>query len=119
MTVGYGYRPWLTGFWLLALTLPGTLSFGAQAPIPAKRDDGAPFRPLVYTLDLLIPIGGLGQRTAWYWSDTGLPWPAYLFIASGRVLTTAVIAGITRTLQRNQRAHRPGHPGHRSAAGSR
>ncbi|WP_406482434.1 oxidoreductase [Streptomyces sp. NBC_01615] len=101
VTVGYGYRPWLAGVWLLALTLLGTLVFGAHSPTPVKQGEGAPFQPLVYTLDLLIPIGGLGQRTAWYWTDGSLQWLAYLLIALGWVLTTAVIAGVTRTVQRN------------------
>ncbi|MFD5002349.1 oxidoreductase [Streptomyces mutabilis] len=101
LTVGYGYRPWLAGVWLLALTLLGTLSFGAHSPSPVKRGEGVPFQPLVYTLDLLIPIGGLGQRTAWYWPDDSLQWLAYLLIAFGWVLTTAVIAGVTRTLQKS------------------
>ncbi|MFB6783043.1 MULTISPECIES: oxidoreductase [unclassified Streptomyces] len=100
-TVGYGYRPWLAGVWLLALTLLGSLSFGAGSPRPAQQGEGAPFQPFVYTLDLLIPIGGLGQRTAWYWSNDSLQWLAYLLIAVGWVLTTAVIAGVTRTVQRN------------------
>ncbi|MFF7705392.1 oxidoreductase [Streptomyces lydicus] len=100
-TVGYGYRPWLAGIWLLILTLLGTLAFGAHSPTPVKPGEGAPFQPLVYTLDLLIPIGGLGQRTAWYWPDGGLQWLAYLLIALGWVLTTSVIAGVTRTLQKN------------------
>ncbi|MEU9015427.1 oxidoreductase [Streptomyces sp. NPDC048479] len=100
-TVGYGYRPWLAGVWLLILTLLGALVFGAHSPTPVKTGEGAPFQPLVYTLDLLIPIGGLGQRTAWYWSNYGLQWLAYLLIAFGWVLTTAVIAGVTRTLQKN------------------
>ncbi|MFF3817454.1 oxidoreductase [Streptomyces bluensis] len=100
-TVGYGYRPWLAGVWLLALTLLGRLSFGAHSPTPVKQGEGTPFQPLVYTLDLLIPIGGLGQRTAWYWSNDSLQWLAYLLIALGWVLTTAVIAGVTRTLQKN------------------
>jgi hypothetical protein len=101
VTVGYGYRPWLAGVWLLALTLLGTLVFGAHSPTPVKQGEGAPFQPLVYTLDLLIPIGGLGQRTAWYWTDGSLQWLAYLLIALGWVLTTTVIAGVTRTVQRN------------------
>ncbi|MEV7395266.1 oxidoreductase [Streptomyces sp. NPDC091215] len=101
VTVGYGYRPWLAGVWLLALTLLGTLSFGAGSPSPVQRGEGAPFQPAVYTLDLLIPVGGLGQRTAWYWADGSLQWLAYLLIAVGWVLTTAVIAGITRSLQKN------------------
>ncbi|OSC61654.1 oxidoreductase [Streptomyces sp. 4F] len=101
LTVGYGYRPWLAGVWLLALTLLGTLSFGAHSPSPVKRGEGVPFQPLVYTLDLLIPIGGLGQRTVWYWPNDSLQWLAYLLIAFGWVLTTAVIAGVTRTLQKS------------------
>ncbi|MFB7259437.1 oxidoreductase [Streptomyces nojiriensis] len=101
VTVGYGYRPWLAGVWLLALTLVGALAFGTHSPQPVKPDEGAPFQPLVYTLDLLIPIGGLGQRTAWYWTQGGLQWLAYLLIAFGWVLTTAVIAGVTRTLQKS------------------
>lgn len=49
----------------------------------------------------MIPIGGLGQRTAWYWPNGILQWLAHLLIAFGWVLTTAVIAGLTRTLQKN------------------
>ncbi|MFF3215549.1 oxidoreductase [Streptomyces sp. NPDC002886] len=100
-TVGYGYRPWLAGVWLLALSLLGTLSFGTRSPNPVKQGEGAPFQPLVYTLDLLIPIGGLGQRTAWYWSNDSLQALAYLLIAFGWVLTTAVISGVTRALQKS------------------
>jgi hypothetical protein len=101
VTVGYGYRPWLAGVWLLALTLLGTLSFGTHTPTPVQRGESAPFQPLVYTLDLLIPFGGLGQRTSWYWSNGGLQLLAYLLIAFGWVLTTAVIAGVTRALQKS------------------
>ncbi|WP_406358527.1 oxidoreductase [Streptomyces sp. NBC_00658] len=101
VTVGYGYRPWLAGVWLLALTLLGALSFSTHAPTPVQRGEGAPFQPLVYTLDLLIPIGGLGQRSAWYWSNDSLQWLAYLLIAFGWVLTTAIIAGVSRALQKN------------------
>lgn len=101
VTVGYGYRPWLAGVWLLTLALLGTLVFGTHSPTPVKPGEGVPFQPLVYTLDLLIPIGGLGQRAGWYWSNNGLQWLAYLLIAFGWMLTTAVIAGVTRTLQKN------------------
>ncbi|MEV0319089.1 oxidoreductase [Streptomyces sp. NPDC050658] len=100
-TVGYGYRPWLAGVWLLILALLGTLMFAAHTPARVKPGEGAPFQPLVYTLDLLIPIGGLGQRSAWYWTDDGPQALSYLLIALGWVLTTAVIAGVTRTLQKN------------------
>ncbi|MGX2996122.1 oxidoreductase [Streptomyces sp. JNUCC 64] len=101
VTVGYGYRPWLAGVWLAALALLGTLAFGRATPTPVKPGEGAPFQPLVYTLDLLIPIGGLGQRTAWYWTDGVTQSLAHALVAAGWMLTTAVVAGVTRTLSRN------------------
>ncbi|MFF7654678.1 oxidoreductase [Streptomyces sp. NPDC007983] len=100
-TVGYGYRPWLAGLWLTALTLLGTAVFRAAHPKPVKPGEGAPFSPLVYTLDLLIPVGGLGQRNAWYWPAGPVQWLAYVLIAAGWLLTTAVVAGVTRVLNRS------------------
>lgn len=55
---------------------------------------------MAYTLDLLIPIGGLGQRNSWYWESTPAQWLAYALIAAGWLLTTAVVAGVTRQLNR-------------------
>ncbi|MEU0162222.1 oxidoreductase [Streptomyces sp. NPDC006261] len=101
VTVGYGYRPWMAGVWLLALTLLGTLAFSTHTPSAVKEGEGSPFQPFVYTLDLLVPIGDLGQRAGWYWSDDGVQWLAYLLIAVGWVLTTAILAGVTRTLQKS------------------
>ncbi|MGI5472817.1 oxidoreductase [Streptomyces sp. CA-132043] len=100
-TVGYGYRPWLAGLWLTALTLLGTAVFSAAEPTPVKQGEGAPFQPLVYTLDLLVPIGALGQRNAWYWTTDPQQFLAYALIAVGWLLTTAVVAGVSRVLNRN------------------
>ncbi|MGW2631490.1 hypothetical protein ACWC2K_19435 [Streptomyces chattanoogensis] len=99
--VGYGYRPWLAGLWLAALVLLGTTVFNAHSPRPTQPGQVPPFNAFVYTLDLLIPIGGLGQRTSWYWMGGAPAWLAYTLIAAGWLLTTAVLAGITRTLNRN------------------
>ncbi|MFE7563819.1 oxidoreductase [Kitasatospora sp. NPDC057500] len=98
-TVGYGYRPWQAVLWLGGLALLGTLVFRHGAPQQVKPGEGIPFNPLVYTLDLLIPIGGLGQRTAWYWTGAQ-QWFGYSLTALGWLLTTAVLAGISRTLNR-------------------
>lgn len=100
VTVGYGYRPWMAGIWLLALTLLGTVAFSTHTPRAVKEGEGSPFQPFVYTLDLLVPIGDLGQRTGWYWSEGSVQWLAYLLIAFGWVLTTAIVAGVTRALQK-------------------
>jgi hypothetical protein len=51
-------------------------------------------------LDLLIPIGGFGQREAWHWDERGVMWLSYGLIAAGWLLTTAVVAGVTRSLNK-------------------
>ncbi|MCF3131737.1 hypothetical protein [Streptomyces olivochromogenes] len=100
-TVGYGYRPWLAGLWLVALALMGTVVFSAHSPKPTQPGQVPPFHASVYTLDLLIPIGGLGQRGAWYRTGGATAWLAYALIATGWLLTTAVLSGISRTLSKN------------------
>ncbi|MFI2350800.1 oxidoreductase [Streptomyces sp. NPDC019443] len=100
-TVGYGYRPWLAGLWLTALIALGSAVFSTHSPAATKPGEGQPFNPVAYTLDLLIPIGGLGQREAWHWTTPGTQWLAYVLIAAGWMLTTAVVAGVTRTLNKN------------------
>ncbi|MFJ4717148.1 oxidoreductase [Streptomyces sp. NPDC088785] len=99
-TVGYGYRPWLAGLWLALLTAVGCGVFATHRPVPNKPGEGPPFHALVYTLDLLVPIGGFGQRDAWHWDGTGPQTLAYALVVVGWVLTTAVVAGVTRTLSR-------------------
>ncbi|WP_240634113.1 MULTISPECIES: hypothetical protein [Streptomyces] len=63
ITVGYGYRPWRAGIWLLALTLLGTLVFRGQHPVARNPADGPVFHALPYTLDLLTPIGASASAT--------------------------------------------------------
>lgn len=99
-TVGHGYRPWLAGLWLCALTPAGTLVFAA-ADGPYRSGGGPRFQPFVYTLDLLIPIGGLGQRDTWHWTGGPAQVLAYALIAMGWVLTTALVAGVTRSLNKS------------------
>jgi hypothetical protein len=101
VTVGYGYRPWRAGLWLAALVLLGATVFAAHTPHATEPGQVPPFNAVVYTLDLLIPIGGLGQRTSWYWDGGAAAWLSYALIAAGWILTTAVLAGITRTLNRS------------------
>ncbi|MGW6011033.1 oxidoreductase [Streptomyces sp. NPDC055210] len=100
-TVGYGYRPWRAGGWLILLSLIGTLVFSAHTPTANKEGEGPPFSAVAYTLDLLIPIGGFGQRGSWHWADPTVMGLSYALIAAGWLLTTAVVAGITRSLNKN------------------
>jgi hypothetical protein len=99
-TVGYGYRPWLAGLWLLGLLAFGTAVFSLSHPVPISGGPHLHFNAFLYTIDLLIPIGLFGQRDAWEpqgWEQ----WLVYVLVAAGWILATTLIAGITRVLRRS------------------
>jgi hypothetical protein len=98
-TVGYGYRPLRAASWLLALLVVGTVLHANFQPV-AVGDQPPSFQPLIYTLDLLLPIVDLGQERAF--QPTGAQqWLAYLLIAAGWLLATTIAAGLTRSLRRS------------------
>ncbi|MEU5951857.1 membrane-associated oxidoreductase [Streptomyces sp. NPDC047525] len=99
VTVGYGFRPMRAAGWLLVLLLTGAVAFALHHPRPLKSDEAPHFNPVFYTLDLLLPIIGFGQESA-FAPDGGYQWLSYLLIATGWVLVTTVAAGITRSLSR-------------------
>jgi hypothetical protein len=98
LLVGYGYRPWLAGLWILVLLAAGTVFFAVTPPVAARTDPPA-FSAPSYTLDLLLPVVNLGQETAWSPHGPGQT-IAHGLIIAGWILATAVIAGITRQLVR-------------------
>ncbi|MEV4804698.1 hypothetical protein AB0K18_32270 [Nonomuraea sp. NPDC049421] len=99
VTVGYGFRPLRAAGWLLALLAVGTAVFWLDRPPPLKRGEAPEFNPLVYTLDLLLPIIDFGQEKAFN-PGGGAQWLAYGLIAAGWVLATTIATGLTRTLRR-------------------
>ncbi|MFD4475000.1 membrane-associated oxidoreductase [Streptomyces sp. NPDC058471] len=99
VTVGYGFRPMRAAGWLLVLLLAGALAFALHHPRPLKSDEAPDFNPVFYTLDLLLPIIGFGQESA-FAPDGWYQWLSYLLVATGWVLVTTVAAGITRSLSR-------------------
>lgn len=102
--VGYGYRTWLAGVWLLLAWMIGTLAFSfaqhhGQLTAAKRPTELQHFNPLVYSIDVLLPIVNLGQDGGWiphrlaalcYWLLTLVGW----------ILTTAVVAGLTGVLKR-------------------
>ncbi|MFI6922773.1 hypothetical protein ACIBIZ_22720 [Nonomuraea spiralis] len=98
-TVGYGFRPLRAAGWLLALLAAGTVVFGLDRPPPLKPGEAPPFHPLVYTLDLLLPIIDFGQEKA-YNPQGGAQWLAWGLIVAGWVLATTIATGLTRSLRR-------------------
>jgi hypothetical protein len=101
-TVGYGYRPWLAGVWLAGLLTIGAFVFaGAHPDQFHQASKAAPdFQPVVYTLDVLLPIVDFGQERAWVPQDSARVW-AWGLTGAGWVLTTAFIAGLTNALKRD------------------
>ncbi|MFJ5549037.1 membrane-associated oxidoreductase [Streptomyces sp. NPDC093225] len=98
-TVGYGFRPMRAAGWLVALLLVGSVAFAVHHPVPLKADEAPQFNPVFYTLDLLLPIIGFGQESAFApagWQQ----WLSYLLIVTGWTLATTIAAGITRSLSR-------------------
>jgi hypothetical protein len=99
VTVGYGYRPLRAAAWLLAFLAAGTLAFGLHHPPPLAGVPHPAFNPLIYTLDLVIPLVDLGQRSA-YDPQGAQRWLAYLLIAVGWVFATTIASGLARVLRR-------------------
>ncbi|WP_066944743.1 hypothetical protein [Microtetraspora fusca] len=96
--VRYGYRPWLAGVWAGLLLALGTAVFSTHHPSQIGLDEKRSFNPLLYTLDLLVPVSLFDQRGAWEpvgWTQ----WLAGGLITAGWVLATALIAGATRVLR--------------------
>ncbi|MQA09990.1 MAG: oxidoreductase [Pseudonocardiaceae bacterium] len=99
--VGYGYRPTRALVWLLLCLIGGSVWFGVQPPLQEiNADDTLVWNPVLYTVDLLVPIVDFGNKNRWLtegvnqWISTGL-------IATGWILATTVAAGVTRMLRRN------------------
>lgn len=116
VTVGYGHR---TGRALAALLVLWALGAGAyraawedgaiqhdRSTVEGRCPADAPcFQPVVFSLDTLVPVVSLGQDSAWHVSSDVRRGPLYEWlqwsqIVLGWVLSTAVVAGAGRVLQR-------------------
>jgi hypothetical protein len=98
-TVGYGYRTWLAGAWLIALLTIGTWVFSGVHMI-ATSSNPPPFHPFAYTADVTLPIVNLGQKSAWEPQGAAV-YCSWVLTGAGWVLTTAAVAGLTGILKRD------------------
>ncbi|GGU15207.1 hypothetical protein [Streptomyces lateritius] len=102
LTVGYGYRTWLSALWLLALLALGTAVFAHAYP-SHMTPTGTPapaFHPIAYTFDVRVPNIDIGQQKAWLPTGSAL-YCSWLLSVAGWILTTAVVAGLSGVLKRN------------------
>jgi len=103
-TVGYGYRTWQAGIWLVGMVVVGAALFSQQYPgqlSPVHTGKEQPeFQPVLYTLDLLVPVINIHQRDAW--TAHGLAaWLVLAFTLTGWLLTTAFVLSVTGFLKRD------------------
>jgi hypothetical protein len=99
-TVGYGYRPLRAAGWLLLALTIGSIAFGLHPPVKLDPASAKGFDPVLYTLDVLLPLGELGQQDA-FEPDDGFRWLMYALMATGWILATTAAAGIARSLRRD------------------
>ncbi|MFF3891285.1 hypothetical protein [Streptomyces sp. NPDC001914] len=96
---GYGYAPRRALLWLVALVAAGSAWFSVHTPAPVGGSGQRDFDPVLYCMDLLIPVVSLGYRSAF----DPVGWDkavAVFLIVSGWVLATAVVSGASRMLSR-------------------
>jgi hypothetical protein len=99
ITVGYGYRPARAVLWLFALLAIGSVTYTYVSPAPLNPSGAPHFNPVIYTLDLLLPVVDLGQKHAF--NPLGAEqWLSYMLAASGWVLATTIAASVARILTR-------------------
>ncbi len=99
LTLGYGYRPWRALAWLAVLLVVGSVTFAVQRPPPIPGAVVPHFNPVIYTLDLLLPLVDLGLKHSFNPSGFG-QWLSYVLNAAGWVLVTTVAAAAARVLRR-------------------
>jgi len=107
LAVGYGYQPGRAVGWFLGLLAAGTIWFsqarcpqlGQDGVCPIKADEHPAWDPLLYTLDLLIPVVDIGHDRAW--DPVGADKiAAVALMAAGWVLVTTLVAAAGRALNR-------------------
>ncbi|MGC5035642.1 MULTISPECIES: oxidoreductase [unclassified Streptomyces] len=99
-TVAYGYRPGRAAVWMAVLWAAGSFAFAQAGHPPMKRGEHPEWDPVLFSLDLLLPVIDLGQVGFWQLRG-GWQWLAAAMILLGWVLATTVAAGATRLLRRN------------------
>ncbi|MGY1679917.1 hypothetical protein [Geodermatophilus sp. SYSU D01176] len=100
-TVGYGYRAWLAGPWLLGVFLAASISFAALYPdgFTTKRGAGE-FDPWLYAADHLLPVLSLSQHNDF--APQGL---ASVLVVTctvvGWLLTSVFVLSLTGVIRRD------------------
>lgn len=99
-TVAYGYKPGRAAVWMAVLWALGAFLFSRNPPAELHPGESPHWNPVLYALDLLLPVIDLGQDG--YWKPQGrFQWAAATLILLGWILATTVAAGASRLLRRS------------------
>ena len=106
--IGFGYRTGRALVPFAAFLAFGWWYFGKAYDdgdiIPrstAETMSVSPFRPLIYSLDQLVPVVNFGQREHWVATGDAQTLVTVMVIV-GWILTTAILAALTGLVRRNQ-----------------
>ena len=97
--LGYGHRPGRVLLWLIVLVAALSGYFAAFPP-RVVAGSAPRFQPVIYALDLLVPVLGLGQKSAYVPIGAG-EWVAWAGTLAGWVLGTTILTAVTRAIARN------------------
>ncbi|MBC9712174.1 oxidoreductase [Streptomyces sp. TRM66268-LWL] len=98
-TVAYGYRPGRAALWMAVLWALGGYALSYYEPDAMKAGEGPAYQPVLFALDLILPVMNLGQDGYWRLEGTW-QWLAATLTLLGWVLATTVAAGASRLLRR-------------------
>jgi hypothetical protein len=106
--IGFGYRTGRALVPFAAFLALGWWYFGNAydngdivSRSTAENMNVPPFRPLIYSLDQLVPVVNFGQRESWVASGDAQTLVTVMIIV-GWILTTAIVAALTGLVRRNQ-----------------
>ncbi|MGW4734134.1 oxidoreductase [Streptomyces shenzhenensis] len=99
VTVAYGYRPGRAAVWMAVLWAASAFAFAHTTLEPMNSDGHPGWSPVLFALDLLLPVIDLGQAGEWQLRG-GWQWLAAAIVLLGWILATTVAAGATRLLRR-------------------
>jgi hypothetical protein len=97
--VGYGYRPARAFGWLILLVAVLATATALQQPRPTSTPAPS-FNPVIYAVDVVLPLIDLDQQRAYSPVGTGR-WVAWLATLGAWTLASAIAAAISRTIVRD------------------
>ncbi|MEU5695000.1 hypothetical protein [Actinosynnema sp. NPDC020468] len=101
-TVWYGFRPLRILWWYLVAIGVGWLVFGllgVEAFVP--KDTQAHFHPVLYTVDLLLPVARFGYQDLWQ-EKGDVVWVTAAFTFAGWILGVSLLAGLGNLVKRDR-----------------